>query len=96
MAREGWLDPYVATGLLGPLLRHVHVKNLRPGRVADGPWTWSHTTLADGIVDWKRVFRALDRAGYQGWLVLDHLSTSGAASLTEDVAALRAYAAGAS
>jgi sugar phosphate isomerase/epimerase len=88
LAREGWLDPFLATGVLGGLLRHVHVKNLSPQRGADGRWSWLRTTLPAGIVDWPRVLAALDDAGYRGWLVLDHLSAPG--GLGPDLADLRA------
>lgn len=89
LAREGWVDPRLAVSLLGPLLRHVHVKNLEP-RHELGTWRWFPATLSAGIVDWKDVLQALDTVEYRDWFVLDHLS--GATSLQVllgDVALLR-------
>jgi sugar phosphate isomerase/epimerase len=90
LAREGWLDPWLAAGVLGPLLRHVHVKNLSPTRGEDGRWSWLPTTLDAGIVDWTRVFAALHQAGYRDWLVLDHLSSPGTDAFAADLRHLRA------
>lgn len=94
LAREGWLDPFLATDVLGPLLRHVHVKNASPTRSADGSWTWGRSALDAGIVDWPRVFRALDRVRYEGWLVLDHLTSHTSACLESEVGYLRELAEG--
>ncbi len=94
LAREGWLDPFLATDVLGPLLRHVHVKNASPVRGADGTWTWLRSVLDAGIVDWPRVFRALDRTGYEGWLVLDHLDAHTGESLASEAGCLRRLAEG--
>lgn len=96
LAREGWLDPFLATEVLGGLLRHVHVKNTSPVRDADGVWTWGRSALASGIVDWPRVFRALDRIGYGGWLVLDHLTSHTPACLESELEFLRKLAEGGS
>jgi sugar phosphate isomerase/epimerase len=90
LAREGWLDPFLATAMLGPLLRHVHVKNLSPRPGCGGAWTWQRSTLEAGIVDWPRVFAALDRVGYRRWLVLDHLSSQDDGTLATDLGHLRA------
>jgi sugar phosphate isomerase/epimerase len=89
LAREGWLDPLLATEVLGPLLRHVHVKNLYPRRGDNGTWSWYRTTLDQGIVDWPQVFQALNRADYAGWLVLDHLSSHADGALATDLRHLR-------
>jgi sugar phosphate isomerase/epimerase len=90
LAREGWLDPFLATAMLGPLLRHVHVKNVSPRPGCDGAWGWQRSTLESGIVDWPRVFAALDRVGYRRWLVLDHTSSHADGSLATDLGHLRA------
>ncbi|MEV6904588.1 sugar phosphate isomerase/epimerase [Amycolatopsis sp. NPDC051372] len=89
LAREGWQDPFLATGVLGPLLRHVHVKNVAPERAEDGTWLWRRTALDTGIVDWPRVSDALEAAGYSGWFVLDHLSSQEPGSLAADLVHLR-------
>jgi sugar phosphate isomerase/epimerase len=89
LAREGWQDPFLATGVLGPLLRHVHVKNLAPQRGEGGTWVWRRSTLDTGIVDWPRVLDALEAVGYAGWFVLDHLSSQEPGSLAADLVHLR-------
>lgn len=91
LAREGWLDPFLAVGVLGVMLSHVHVKNTAPQRAPEGGWTWQRASLDSGIVDWARVFAALRQARYAGWIVLDHLSSREGDSLTHDLAQLRDY-----
>jgi sugar phosphate isomerase/epimerase len=87
LAQEGWVQPVVAVAVLGALLRHVHVKNVAPGREA-GAWRWRPAALEEGFVDWVRVLAALRAAGYDGWLVLDHLSgPAGTAAVAADVLA---------
>jgi sugar phosphate isomerase/epimerase len=89
MAQEGWLDPRLALAVYGPLLRHVHVKNVTPGHVADS-WGWRPATLEQGFVNWTSVFEALDAVAYDGWLVVDHLSgRADAEVLAGDVAGVR-------
>lgn len=89
LAQEGWLDPRLAVAVYGPLLRHVHVKNVAP-RYEAGAWRWGPAPLKDGLVDWARVLEALDSTGYDGWLVLDHLSgRADAGVLASDVAQVR-------
>ena len=62
----GWLgsqgiDAPSAIRALGPLVRHVHVKDVRR--------TGSHETcpLGEGVVDIRNVIRALKEIGYAGW-----------------------------
>lgn len=94
LAREGWVGPHLAVSLLGPLLRHVHVKNVAPTRES-GTWRWNRATLEAGIVDWKEVRAALDAVGYGDWFVLDHLSGDASEKvLLNDVAQLRQLAHG--
>jgi Sugar phosphate isomerases/epimerases len=92
LAREGWVGPHLAVSLLGPLLRHVHVKNVSPTRESS-VWRWHPATLEAGIVDWDGVLEALDAVGYRDWFVLDHLSAEISAEvLRSDVARLRQLA----
>lgn len=93
LAQEGWVDPYLALGILGRAVRHVHVKNVRP-TVADGRWGWDYSTLSAGIVDWGRVLDAIRSVGYAGWFVLDHLSSPDADNYAGDVAELRSLVRG--
>jgi sugar phosphate isomerase/epimerase len=88
LAREGWLDPFLTTDVLGPLLRHVHAKNTAPRRTAEGRWAWERSDLTAGIVDWSRVFHALNVAQYEGWVVLDHLASHTQADLRSEAACL--------
>jgi sugar phosphate isomerase/epimerase len=71
---EGRLDPQIAIAELGPYLQHVHAKNIAWTR-ADGAWSWSYSTIADGMLDWPATLAALAAAGYEGPLSLDHLSS---------------------
>jgi sugar phosphate isomerase/epimerase len=89
LAREGWLDPFLAVGVLGSFLRHVHIKNTAPVRDEDGVWRWRRAGLDTGIVDWSQVLSALTARDYGGWLVLDHLSSHADDSLPADLADLR-------
>lgn len=89
MIAEGWLAPALALELLGPLVRHVHVKN-RALTCRDGQWRSEPRGLADGAVDWVTTLRALDRNGYAGQLSIDHLSAAPeSGALRRDVAELR-------
>ncbi|WP_189937415.1 sugar phosphate isomerase/epimerase family protein [Streptomyces sulfonofaciens] len=91
LAREGWLDPFLAVDVLGEMLSHVHVKNTAPQRTPEGGWTWQRASLDSGIVHWARVFAALRQARYAGWIVLDHLSSREGDSLRRDLAHLRTH-----
>jgi sugar phosphate isomerase/epimerase len=73
MLEEGNLEPGFAIDLMGEYLCHVHMKNERFVR---GPGGWSAEIVeADhGLVEWPSVFRELERAGYAGEVVIDHLS----------------------
>lgn len=74
MLVEGNLEPTFALRLLGPYLRHVHVKNEAFVREDGQPWTPRIVPLREGLVDWPRVLRALADRRYEGSLVIDHLS----------------------
>jgi sugar phosphate isomerase/epimerase len=89
MLLEGHLQPSFAIGLLGDRLGHVHVKNSRV-TVRPGPWDSVSAPLRDGHVSWPEVLDALGRAGYAGWLSIDHLSRGAPDErLRADVGALR-------
>jgi sugar phosphate isomerase/epimerase len=72
MAIEGHLAPGVAVARLGEHLRHVHVKNIAWTR-SEGSWRWRHATLAEGMLDWRSIVRALAAAQYRGMFSIDHL-----------------------
>lgn len=89
MLVEGHLRPEMAIDLLGDRLRHVHVKNFVLTRGA-GAWQAAPSDLEDGDVDWRATLGCLARAGYDGWLSIDHLSGAATARQLElDVTALR-------
>jgi sugar phosphate isomerase/epimerase len=77
----------LALAVLGGLLGHEHVKN-RVFERRGGTWETGYATLRDGLVDWPGTVRALDAAGYDGWLTIDHLS-DGPSALRRDVEELR-------
>ena len=75
MAQEGFEDYRIGAELLGPYLAHVHLKNSafeRPN--GGGVWEPRWAPLEDGVVDFGQVFEALDRVGYDGWLVMEDFS----------------------
>ena len=88
----------------GPIIRHVHLKNVEPGvleRVRAGAMSYVDAVRAgvfcpldSGIVDIPQVLKALKRAGYDGWLVVEQdidLSQPDHADPFEGAARARAY-----
>lgn len=74
MLVEGNLEPTFALRILGPYLRHVHVKNETFVQAGDGAWAPKIVPLREGLVDWRRVIRTLADRAYDGSLVIDHFS----------------------
>jgi sugar phosphate isomerase/epimerase len=77
MVREGYeFDPW-SLEILGEYLAHVHVKNavLRPVPEASPPWTWEWAPMRSGVAPLQRLFDALARVGYDGWVSLEDFST---------------------
>ncbi len=68
--RENWK---MAVEILGPYLKHVHVKDARWVRSPEGEWTAEWASLAEGMVDWEEVIAALRSVGYEGFLDLEDL-----------------------
>ena len=62
-------------------IRHVHLKDVRTGVVAevkekdmsflDGVRAGTFTVPGDGDYDFTDVFRILDEGGYEGWLLVE-------------------------
>ncbi|WEG09381.1 sugar phosphate isomerase/epimerase [Microbacterium horticulturae] len=73
---EGYEDTRMALDLLGEHLRHVHLKNTGWRRGADGAWEWFWAPLDEGILDAREFLDLLERAGYDGWISLEDLSTT--------------------
>lgn len=89
MLEAGNLEPSFAIDLMGEYLHHVHMKNKR---FIEGPSGWAAQVVEvdQGFVDWRLVFRELERAGYGGGVVIDHLSGAvDEARLKHDVEASR-------
>jgi sugar phosphate isomerase/epimerase len=71
MMREGMENWRMGIEILGPYLRHVHVKNGRWVRDSSGRWGVESASLAHGMVDWKEVVGGLKSAGYEGFLDIE-------------------------
>ena len=62
-------------------IKHVHLKDIRPDVVAEvkknhlsflqGVRKGTFTVPGDGSIDFKPVFDVLDKAGYEGWLLVE-------------------------
>lgn len=75
MVHEGFEDYQLGLELLGPYLAHVHLKNVAYDRpTAGGVWQPRWASLEDGVVNFSRLFDALDGIGYDGWLVVEDFS----------------------
>jgi len=62
-------DPVEAVSVLGPWIRHVHVKDARRTRT---PGTWGEEVpWGEGEVDHARFLRALAAAGFRGTLAVE-------------------------
>lgn len=83
MVHEGFEDYRIGTELLGPHLAHVHLKNAAFDRPAGGgAWKARWSPLEDGVVDFPALFDALNRVGYDGWLVIEDFSAVRSSSET--------------
>lgn len=64
-----------------PRIKHVHLKDVRPAVIEavrrhgysflEGVKMGTFTVPGDGAIDFRPVFRLLDEADYQGWLVVE-------------------------
>ena len=79
-------DPVDAIGRHGPLIRHVHAKDVDPAVLArvrggevTGMWPMIRerifTELGNGVLDLPGVVAALDRIGYDGWIMVEQDSS---------------------
>ena len=50
-----------------PFASHMHIRGGRKGRL--------QANFADNVVDYRRVYRLLEKAGYKGWLGLEYVWT---------------------
>ena len=75
MVHEGFEDYRISTELLGSYLAHVHIKNAAFERPeGGGVWKTRWSPLEDGVVDFDSVIGALEKVGYDGWLVIEDFS----------------------
>ncbi|MBR0598653.1 myo-inosose-2 dehydratase [Sinanaerobacter chloroacetimidivorans] len=74
-------DAVEAANLFAPRIGHVHLKDIRPEKMEqaykDGfkfrkaVLEGCFTVPGDGCIDFSRVFKALDRVGYEGWFIVE-------------------------
>jgi len=76
--------------LLGDYLSEVHIKNAAFEPQA-GVWQGRWAPLKSGVVNFGDLFRALKRADYSGWLVLEDFSNAlpSREALTDNLAFVR-------
>lgn len=69
MTVEGYEEYRIGIGMLGEYIADIHIKNSRYwGSGKGGVWEREWSPLDDGLVDLPRMFRALSRTDYQGWI----------------------------
>ena len=80
---------------------HVHLKDIRDEKrqqviaehrcFLDGVRLGAFTVPGDGVIDFKPVFDALDKAGYEGWMVVEAEQDPGVADPLEYAQKARKY-----
>jgi sugar phosphate isomerase/epimerase len=96
MVYEGFENYQAGLEMLGEYLAHVHIKNAQPVvRPSDGPqqqnWKVEAAPLRKGMVDFKALFSALKKGGYNGWLSIEDFSleASQAEKIKDNIAFLK-------
>lgn len=74
-------DPLAMVRRYADRIRHVHLKDIRPGVVAkvkeekmsflDGVRAGAFTIPGDGCIDFEPIFRVLEESGYEGYMVVE-------------------------
>jgi sugar phosphate isomerase/epimerase len=81
MTIEGYEEYRIGLEILGSYVADVHIANTRHFPSPTGTvWEWEWSPLSDGLLDLQRLFRALRRSGYQGWITLADRSLGQAAA----------------
>jgi sugar phosphate isomerase/epimerase len=71
MTIEGYEEYRIGLEILGSYVADVHIANTRHFPTAHRTvWEWEWSGLNDGLLDLQRLFRALRRAGYSGWVTI--------------------------
>jgi sugar phosphate isomerase/epimerase len=71
MAVEGYEEYRIGLEVLGNYVADVHIANARHFPANQGTvWDWEWSPLSDGLMDLQRLFRALRRGDYRGWVTL--------------------------
>lgn len=93
MVYEGYEDHRIGLEILGPYLRHVHIKNAVYERVKKGEWRPAWSPLDDGIVDVPAFIETLVDFGYDRWVSVEDLSLNREplATLRHNAACLREW-----
>lgn len=80
MIHEGFENLRMGLDILGPYLHHVHVKSSwwKCEEAEEGParktWKCEWAPLREGVVDFEKLFEALRKVGYDGWLSVEDFS----------------------
>ncbi len=82
MVFEGFEQYRLGLELLGPYLKHVHIKNAlwkrKEGATAqEHIWEAVWARMEEGIVPWRQVIQDLKAIGYDDWLSFEDFSGSG-------------------
>ncbi len=94
MVVEGYEECQMALELLGPYLAHVHAKNCLWEKVGEkdgvAQWAWKMAAVKEGQIDWTKVYAALKKVGYDGWVSFEDFSDGDTKEkLTEALAYLK-------
>lgn len=81
MVHEGYECYQMGLEIMGPYLKHVHVKNagykpLAKENASDPGWKVEWAAIDQGAVHWKSVLQALKAIGYDGWLSFEDFSNT--------------------
>jgi sugar phosphate isomerase/epimerase len=77
MTIEGYEEYRIGLEILGEYVTDVHLKNTRYfGSGHGGVWEREWSPLQDGLIDLLRLFRALHRTPYRGWVTMSDFSPS--------------------
>jgi sugar phosphate isomerase/epimerase len=77
MTVEGYEDYRIGLEILGAYVADIHLKSsIYFGSGQGGVWEREWSPLYDGLADFLRLFRALHRTPYRGWVTMSDFSPS--------------------